>query len=136
MINPEAIDFSVLPSVPLDQRSKLPPVPGIYFVIDSLRQIQYIGRSVNLRNRWGVHHRINQLERIGGVRIVWLEVSEPSLLPSIEAALIDWFTPSLNRTICPNAKKEAGKGGCRDLQINYLFADETVWDRIMLLNRS
>lgn len=111
MINPETIDISVLPSVPLGQRSKLPQAAGIYFAIDSAGQIQYIGKSVNLRNRWGLHHRINQLERIGGVRIAWLEVEETSLLTSIEAALINWFAPSLNRTTCPKIKKEKEMAG-------------------------
>ncbi len=31
-----------------------------------------------------------------GVRIAWLEVSSPELLPEIEKALSNWFQPSLN----------------------------------------
>jgi excinuclease UvrABC nuclease subunit len=96
IMNPAAIDLSVLPSLPLECRSKLPPVACIYFAIDSMGQIQYVGRSANLRNRWTIHHRTNQLKQLEGVKIAWLEVSDPSLLPEIEAALINWFTPLLN----------------------------------------
>lgn len=31
-----------------------------------------------------------------GVRIAWLIVDAPELLPEIEAALIEWFNPPLN----------------------------------------
>ena len=96
MFNPENINLQTLPSLPLEDRRLLPETPGIYFAINSLDQIQYIGRSVNLRQRWLNHHRHSQLEGTGSVRLVWLEVSEPELLPGVEEALIEYYQPSLN----------------------------------------
>ncbi len=96
MINPAEIDFSSLPWVSLDKADELPSAPGIYFAIDSFDQIQYIGRSSNVRGRWKSHHRYDDLAAIGGVRIVYLFVQAPELLSQVEAALIDWFDPPLN----------------------------------------
>jgi DNA-binding Xre family transcriptional regulator len=96
MINPETINLSVLPYLSIEQRKDLPSVSGIYFAIDSLGNIQYIGRSFNIRQRWLSHHRTKELVAICGVKIIWLEISEVSLLPEIETALIEWFNPPLN----------------------------------------
>ncbi len=96
MINPESIDLTALPSVALCDRTTLPPVPAIYFALDSLGNMQYVGRSVNLQQRWTRHHRQCYLENMDGVRIAWLTVNAPELLPEIEAALIEWFNPPLN----------------------------------------
>jgi len=99
MIEPSSIDFSVLPSLCLTRRSELPETPAIYFAIDSLDQIQYIGRSRNLKQRWHSHHRQFELQAINGIRIAWLQCDDVSLLGEIEAALIEWFEPLLNGSI-------------------------------------
>lgn len=95
MINPETINPSVLPSVPLDQRSLLPVKPCIYFAIDSQGAVQYIGKSINPKRRWRSHHSQRHLETLGGVKIAYLECPE-GLLTEVEAALINWFCPPLN----------------------------------------
>jgi GIY-YIG catalytic domain len=77
------------------ERSQLPSIPCIYFAIDSLGTVQYIGRSVNPQQRWVQHHRHSQLSKIGKVRIAYL-FADADLLPSVEAALIKWFQPRLN----------------------------------------
>lgn len=77
-------------------RSHLPITPCIYFAIDCQGIIQYIGRSVNPCQRWTQHHRLSQLEVMEGVRIAYLSVDNPDLLPEIERALIEWFAPPLN----------------------------------------
>ena len=89
-INPLA-----LPSLPLADRSQLPSCSAIYFALEG-DCISYIGRTTNLKQRWITHHRYSQLNGLGNVRIAWLECSDPSLLPEIEAALIEYFQPSLN----------------------------------------
>ena len=96
MISPESITPSSLPSLPLEDRKQLPEKPCIYFAIDRNEVIQYIGRSVNLQQRWGQHHRHGQLKAMGDVKVAWLEVSDPSLLPEIEDAAIAHFEPPLN----------------------------------------
>ncbi|HLP92218.1 MAG TPA: helix-turn-helix domain-containing protein [Nostocaceae cyanobacterium] len=96
MINPSEIDLKSLPWLPLDAKAAFPKNPAIYFAIDSTGKVQYIGRSVNPRARWQNHHQYENLESIGNVRIAYLFVDSPDLLPQIEAALIEWFTPLLN----------------------------------------
>jgi CopG-like RHH_1 or ribbon-helix-helix domain, RHH_5/GIY-YIG catalytic domain len=95
MIDPESINLMALPSVALEERSQLPSTPCVYFAIDSLGAVQYIGRTINLNQRWIQHHRYVQLSKMEAVRIAYL-FSDVDLLPSIEAALIKWFQPSLN----------------------------------------
>lgn len=92
-INPLA-----LPSLPLHERSQLPATPGIYFALDTFGCVQYIGRSVNLRQRWLAHHRYLELESMDFVSIAWLEVSVPGMLAEIESALVTYFQPPLNES--------------------------------------
>lgn len=96
MIEPKLLDFATMPSLLLSQRAYLPATAGIYFAIDSLDQIQYIGRSVNIRNRWLGHHRKPELEILGNVRIAWVEIEDLTLLSQIEQMCIDYFDPPLN----------------------------------------
>lgn len=96
MITPSSIDFATMPSLFLAQRAKLPETSGIYFAIDALGQIQYIGRSVNIRNRWLGHHRKSELEIFDNVRIAWIEIADTTLLDQIERTLIQHFAPPLN----------------------------------------
>ena len=96
MINPSELNLSTLPWLPLEAKSAFPRKPAIYFAIDSQDSIQYIGRSNDVRERWKNHHRYEELAAIGGVRVVYLFIEAPELLPEIEAALIDWFQPQLN----------------------------------------
>lgn len=96
MIDPQSIAPTALPSVLLTARKDLPTIPCIYFAIDSQENVQYIGRTTNLQQRWVGHHRTKQLEKMKGVRIAYLSIDDISLLPSIEQALIDWFKPPLN----------------------------------------
>lgn len=51
----EDIDLSTLPSVYLLEKSCLPNCAAIYFVSNSKGQILYIGRTVNLVERWREH---------------------------------------------------------------------------------
>lgn len=105
MITLESIDLTILPSVTLHDLDHLPTTPCIYFAIDSQRVVQYIGRSVNPKARWTLHHRQNEISNLSEVKIAWLEVSDSRLLFSIESALISWFKPPLNKT-CLNVSNQ------------------------------
>jgi len=113
MINPSDINLCALPSVPLEDRSRFPQTPCIYFAIDSQGVIQYIGKSINLRKKWSLHSRRRPLERMGGVRIAYLQCSL-ELLEGRETWLIDWFRPPLNRQ---GTKQFRQKQGVRVRQI-------------------
>lgn len=95
MINPSELNLSSLPWLPLEEKTAFPKQPAIYFAIDSLGTVQYIGRTINLNQRWAKHHRHHQLSKIDSVRIAYL-TADTDLLPSIESALIEWFHPPLN----------------------------------------
>lgn len=92
----ESIQPLELPSLPLSWRKGFPSCSAIYFAILD-KEILYIGRTVNLVRRWVSHHREAELEIKGEVRIAWIEVSDPLLLPPIEDALIKYFKPLLNK---------------------------------------
>lgn len=94
----KAINPLALPSLPLCDRTALPSCPAIYFVLEGDR-VLYVGRSINLQQRWMAHHRYSQL--VSEARIAWLECSEPELLPDLEAALIEHFSPELNGSRVP-----------------------------------
>lgn len=88
-----------LPSTPLSVLKALPVSGGIYFVISESEEILYIGRSRNLQRRLRGHHRLAQFKKASDVRIAWLGISDDSLLPDIEAALILYFSPTHNGTL-------------------------------------
>lgn len=97
MFPPESVNPLNLPSVTLSDRQLLPEMPAIYFVIDQDGRVQYIGKSVNLANRWYVHHKSQDAHSLKGARIAWLAVSNCRLLTGIEQALINHFNPPLNQ---------------------------------------
>lgn len=99
-----SIDPLVLPAVDLGSRKKLPKLSAVYFAIDGLDRVQYVGRSVDLNARWVSHHRQGDLRRIGDIRIAWLQ-TQPDLLDAVEGQLIQHFNPPLNRShqeVCIN----------------------------------
>jgi hypothetical protein len=116
MTNVSTVDPLSLPSVALTDKSKLPTIPCVYLAIDSQGVVQYIGRSVNPRDRWRGHHRNEELSDIGGVRIAYLTVDR-DLLCEVEKALIQWFNPPLNGSRASRANKEGRKTGYVPMQV-------------------
>jgi len=86
-----------LDSLLLTKKGNLPNCPAVYFVLSHKKEILYIGRADNLRNRWQNHHRFAQVNR-SGTQIVWMEVADKSELREIERNLISVFKPLLNGT--------------------------------------
>lgn len=97
MFKAENLELLFLPSMALEEKARFPKIRCIYFALDMNSKVQYIGKSINLHQRWLNHHRYSALQRVGQVRIAWLNVSDTSLLNEIELALIDWFDPPLNK---------------------------------------
>ncbi|WP_019501589.1 GIY-YIG nuclease family protein [Pseudanabaena sp. PCC 6802] len=90
------IDPLQLNSLPLDERDSLPAQSGIYFVLDELGTIHYIGMSVNLQRRWYSHHRQEDFDLIERAKIAYISALPKHYLREIEAALIQSFVPRLN----------------------------------------
>lgn len=95
-------ELSKLPSVGLLDKDILPNCAAIYFVTNSSGQILYIGRTVNLVERWKEHHRFNQLRKLNRkdpIRISWLTCPrEMKTLIRLEEEYIAHYKPALNRT--------------------------------------
>ncbi|MEH1885715.1 GIY-YIG nuclease family protein [Nostoc sp.] len=96
----EEIKISELPSVYLLDKDRLPNCAAIYFVFDSKGQIIYIGRTINLVERWKAHHRFNQLKRFNRkntLSISWLTCSSDiENLSNLENEFIKLYKPPLN----------------------------------------
>lgn len=97
MFSPESIDLKSLPWVNLEDKRELPKKPCIYFVLDSSDSILYVGKSINVFQRWVNHEIVQKIPDLAGIRIVYLYVEDFDLLSPIEEALIEWFNPLLNR---------------------------------------
>lgn len=95
MIKPESLDLLALPSMPLSERKSFPAIPCIYFAIDSLNNVQYIGKTKNLRKRWKYHHKPSRLEESESIQVAYL-LTDIDLLDRREIELIEMFNPPLN----------------------------------------
>src|SRR4051812_41778185 len=73
-----------LPSLPMDQRHALPDVPAIYFALGDSGQILYIGKAVSLNGSWKTHHRLTELQRLGNVRLAWIELESEEFPDEVE----------------------------------------------------
>ncbi|HEY9875685.1 MAG TPA: GIY-YIG nuclease family protein [Candidatus Obscuribacterales bacterium] len=92
-----------LPSVPLDERRKLPKCSGIYFVLygdnDKSSRVLYVGMSGNIANRWKSHEKLKRLKSISGkIRIAWLEgYKDEATRVVVENLFIEVLEPNLNK---------------------------------------
>jgi hypothetical protein len=85
-----------LESIPIHRKDRLPSCAGVYFAI-AHGQILYIGKSQNIRRRWGNHHRLGDLQSIDGVSLAWVTFSgSSSELHLMEQRFIKAYLPVLN----------------------------------------
>lgn len=96
-VEPCKLNLRTLPAVALAEKALLPNVAAIYFVLNVEHEVQYIGRAKSLCFRWQSHHRLADFREIPQVQVAYLVVSDVTLLPDIEQALIEYFHPPLNR---------------------------------------
>ena len=103
-ITPKEIDRNLtkLSNVFLpEELSSLPPISGVYIVTDvDYYPILYIGQSINILARIRSHNKkkawFEACETCDTPRIIWIEISDLSLLNFVEQALIEYFDPPLN----------------------------------------
>lgn len=77
---------------------KLPKSAGVYFCVNYDDEVLYIGKSINIYNRWGKHqHR----DLIGDVKIYYQEYEDENdeRILIDEAAFITILRPPLNQRI-------------------------------------
>ncbi|MBD2006336.1 MULTISPECIES: helix-turn-helix domain-containing protein [Cyanophyceae] len=110
-IDLSAFSLSALPKLLLADRRLLPTCSAVYFVIQG-GTVLYIGKAINLVQRWRGHERWYQLkdrEVNGTIYIAWLECDETKSLELIEAVMINLLNPALNeRRITSVPKTEQG----------------------------
>ena len=94
-----------LDSVELNDKNLLPEYPGIYYVVDVNKVIWYIGRSVNLWQRWNAeqpHHRYHQLIAISNREnksiYIYFSKTPNKQLYQLEKNQIYKYQPRLNNT--------------------------------------
>lgn len=95
-----------LERVELQNKELLPDDSGIYYVIDQQHLIWYIGRSVNLQQRWNSvenpHHRYHQLLTIATQKntefFIYYSQEQKNKLNKLEKAQIAKYQPCLNYT--------------------------------------
>ncbi|PSB12211.1 hypothetical protein C7B62_02940 [Pleurocapsa sp. CCALA 161] len=101
-----------LECVDLQNKELLPDYSGIYYVIDRQHLIWYIGRSVNLQQRWNnivnPHHRYHQLLTIATQKntefFIYYSQEKKNNLNKLEKTQIAKYQPCLNYT--PVAKNK------------------------------
>lgn len=89
------LDVSKLPSMPLSQKRQFPAIACVYLVVDTQNVVYYVGRTINLLNRWTNHQKYKQAKKLNQPRITYLEVSV-YLIPDVEAFLIRTLKPQFN----------------------------------------
>lgn len=105
MINFESFDVYELPwCFWCEKYTKTPErLSGIYFLIDIYddKPIQYIGMSVNIRNRPMPHTKRLDFNAIPELQCAWLEFKDPSNIKQLEESFIKYFLPKLNKRFVP-----------------------------------
>jgi hypothetical protein len=100
-------DLFSLPSVSLPEADQLPDCAGIYFAMDSNRQILYIGQARDIAKRWRTkHHRKPELEKHHQnypVHLAWLAWNQEDL-NSAERYFINRYKPLFNGTPVPESE--------------------------------
>lgn len=107
------VQVSYLPSLAFEDRHDLPECPALYFVLNSKRDVMYIGQTGNLNGRWKGHHRALQMQN-SNCRIHWYRVDNESKRVDIENRAIDYFRPPWNNTTVPVADRRRVDAYIRD----------------------
>lgn len=90
------INIATLPTISLSDRASLPSCSGIYFLLSSKGKLLYIGRSINIANRWrNGHHQHRLRNRFKNLWLAWYE-SDIESLETLEAELINCYNPPFN----------------------------------------
>lgn len=93
------LNFTAAPSIDISIdgfKKALPDTPCVYFVLGADGQVVYVGKTVNLRARWGNHHCLSRAKNRTDMKLAWLE-APPAFLAVIEAMFILSFKPEWNQ---------------------------------------
>jgi len=96
MFDIKDLDNQDIPSVSIKDRSRLPPIHAVYFVISSTGEFLYVGKTTNLFQRFKSHNRIKKFLVDSGTRIYWTEEKESKKLAELEKVFIQLLNPKIN----------------------------------------
>jgi predicted GIY-YIG superfamily endonuclease len=108
------VQISYLPSVAFEYRQDLPAVPALYFVLNSQRDVMYIGQTNNLSTRWKGHQRAIQMQA-GGYRIHWYRIDDEQQRITTESQAIKYFRPPWNNSAIQVADRRRVDAYIRDV---------------------
>lgn len=89
--------------IPITELTSLPQCSGVYKVLDSQKNVIYVGQAKNIHKRWNNgHHKLSKIIAEYGIDsyIDWVEVPE-WLLNRTENAAISFYKPQLNSKTPP-----------------------------------
>ncbi len=89
-------------TIPLHDRNHLPSKPGLY-AIKSLGRVMYVGKSADLKRRWGNHHRYRQASNLAWPHLAYITMSE-SRIHDAEKKLIARIDPPWNDKPVPSGR--------------------------------
>jgi len=91
----------LLPFRCFSHRYYLPHVAAVYFVFTDQNDLAYIGRTIDLHNRWIAHHRVSQMQPTH--RIYWIEIADDRARSDAELHYIALLQPPWNGANIPIA---------------------------------
>jgi hypothetical protein len=131
MINPLELPNHVL----LD-KSTLPAIPAIYFVVED-STILYVGSTLNLKQRWQSHHKYETIVKdYPEAKIHFYFIDNLDTLRSLETFFINELSPILNSdrvfVVSKNCHKLIAK---KTKRINVTVSDETYEELSLLADK-
>lgn len=96
-IKPKDICVEKLPYLSFLEKRYLPKNKAIYFVLNSNKEILYIGGTINLRSRFNNHHHKQEFFAINDCTIAWLRLNESTCSKILEKECILYFRPIYNK---------------------------------------
>ena len=89
----------------------MPRASGLYFIVSEVRQILYIGATVNLKTRWACHDHRRAAEGQDAL-VYWMLESDPVERKKLEASLIYSLLPVWNKKGLPSISDRQQIGAC------------------------
>lgn len=113
--------LQMLPSCPVEARHLLPPVSAIYFLMNR-GECVYVGKSLNLRQRWATHEKISEVDVTGGVRVAWMPTPD-RYFDAQERTMIAILRPRHNYNLVPQPPRPSFNVCARICQGDARLAD-------------
>ncbi len=94
---------------------KLPHINYAFYFLMRGDECLYVGKSINLRNRWSANEKLSEVESSEGLHLAWQPTPE-SNLDAIERKMIVALKPKYNYNLVPRppVSRDNREGGGED----------------------